>query len=147
MEKTEIFICECGSLEHSYAFWYDDEFNDVHFMPHLKQHRNFFKRISIAIKYIFGYKSRYGDFDSMIINPEDIKKIKNYFNMSEVSHFLFKNPEIKEKGIDCFGDEGSLSDWLLSVTAHSKANCRGRVIDMKPEEIINEIGRIEHGIF
>ena len=146
MEKTEIFICECGSLEHTYAFWYDEDFNDVHFMPHLRQHRNFFKRIGVAIKYIFGYKSRYGDFDSVIINPDDIKKIKRYFDMSETFIFLEQNPKILEMGIDTFGNKKELNEWLLSTTPYSKAN-GGRVIDMKPEEIINEIGRIEHGIY
>lgn len=76
--KREIFICDCNSLEHSYAFWYDEEENELHFMPHLITYRNIFKRILVAIKYIFGYKSRYGDFDSMIINKEDYEKLKTY---------------------------------------------------------------------
>lgn len=143
-ERPEIFICECGSLEHSYAFWYDEETKDIHFMPHLISYRNFFKRIWVAIKYIFGYQCRYGHFDSMIINPEDIKKLRGYFDRSEVEVFLDYHPEIREKGLECFGDFERLSNWLLSKTAHFHNE---RVIDQPENEILMEIGRIEHGIF
>jgi len=144
IEKTEVFICDCGSLNHTYAFWYDNEFHDIHFMPHLITYRNFFKRVWVAIKYSFGYKSRYGHFDSMIINPEDIKKLRGYFDRSEIENFLNRNPEIREKGIECFGDIGDLSDWLLSKTEHFNNE---RVIDQPAKEILMEIGRIEHGVF
>jgi hypothetical protein len=143
LDKTEVFICDCGSLDHTYAFWYDTEFNDVHFMPHLMTHRNFFKRVIIGIKYMFGYKSRYGDFDSTIINPEDIKKIRKYFDKSEVEYFLNYNHKVREVGMDVFEDIDDLSRWLLEFS--DKFN--GRVIDQPVDIILDELGRIEHAIF
>jgi hypothetical protein len=41
----------------------------------LIQHLNFFKRIKVAIKYIFGHKSIYGHFDSFLLKPEDSERL------------------------------------------------------------------------
>ncbi len=80
MKNIETFICECNSLEHIYCFWHEEDYDRIYFMPHLNPHRNIFKRIWIAIKYIFGYRSKYGAFDSIIIKREDYNKIKKYMN-------------------------------------------------------------------
>lgn len=67
-----------------------------------------------------------------------------------VEEFLSKNDEVKSKGIECFGDSKLLERWLLSSTIFSKGylkNKYGRVMDMPIDVILDEIGRIEHGIF
>lgn len=71
------FICECHSLEHQVHFWYDDEFQQVYIEVHLVKY-GFFARVKYALKYIFGYKSRFGAFDEFIFKPEDLKKLKEY---------------------------------------------------------------------
>jgi len=76
----EIFVCECHSLDHQFAIWYDDELNQINIEPHLSTNKNFLKRIAHGIKYMFGYKSRYGDWDSTIINNDDIPKLIKYLN-------------------------------------------------------------------
>jgi hypothetical protein len=38
----------------------------------------FFVRVKYALKYIFGYKSRFGAFDEFIFKPEDLTKLKEY---------------------------------------------------------------------
>lgn len=60
--NRETLICECGSLEHQFSF-YRDEDNRLICSVHLADYQNIFKRIITAIKYIFGYKCRYGNFD------------------------------------------------------------------------------------
>ena len=67
MSEREIFVCDCHSLEHIVAFWYDEEGNELYIYPKLTTYRNIFKRIWVAIKYVFGYTSRYGEFDEVII--------------------------------------------------------------------------------
>lgn len=65
------FECECGSPEHTLVFRYNEEDNELYTMVFLNQYRNIFKRIWVAIKYIFGYKSKYGDWDCFVLRPED----------------------------------------------------------------------------
>lgn len=79
MERL-IFVCECESLEHQVTFWYDKEYDQFHTEVRLVTHRNFFKRLWVGIKYAFGYKSRFGDFDEMIFKKSDLKKLKKYLN-------------------------------------------------------------------
>jgi ribonuclease BN (tRNA processing enzyme) len=74
----ETFICACHSLEHQYSFWYDEEDNEVYFEPHLFLSGNWFQRLGQRLRYLFGYKSRYGAFDDVIIKPEDAEKMIKY---------------------------------------------------------------------
>ncbi len=79
MERKTI-ICECNSLEHQVTFWYDKEQDELYCEPHLTTHKNFFKRLRCGLKYAFGYKSKYGDWDSTIFKKEDLKKLRDYLN-------------------------------------------------------------------
>jgi hypothetical protein len=76
--KKEIILCECNSTDHQMVFLYsdDDGFPMVYVHTHLNK-LPFWSRVKYGIKYIFGYKSRYGAFDEFIINPKDAKKIED----------------------------------------------------------------------
>jgi hypothetical protein len=76
--ERKIFICECGSLEHQVSFWYDEDDNCLYCEPHLRNHNSFLKRIWVGLKYIFGYKSRYGNWDSTIFKDSDLIELKKY---------------------------------------------------------------------
>lgn len=78
MDKQELFICACNSVEHQLimSYFIDDEIKDVYCSVHLKPERNVFKRIWKAIKYLFGHRSIYGDFDEFIFKPEDADKLQ-----------------------------------------------------------------------
>lgn len=73
-------ICECNSLEHQVIFWYDEEDKILYCEPHLTTHKNFFKRLWHSLKYIFGYKSKYGSWDSTLFKDEDLKKLKKHLD-------------------------------------------------------------------
>lgn len=81
-----VLICDCGSAEHQIIIHKDKGFSEgyreVILCPHLITHRNIFKRILIAIKYIFGYKCKYGAWDSLIVSKQ------NYLPLKEVVEFL-----------------------------------------------------------
>ena len=87
MERDVIF-CICGSAEHQLLVWYDDEFADgyreVGLQPHLVTYRNIFKRIFVAIRYVFGYRSKYGHWDSIIIDST------NYLPLKRAVEFIEK---------------------------------------------------------
>lgn len=81
--KREVMICECNSIEHNVIFWYDDEYRELYCEPHLTTHRNFFKRLWHGLKYAFGYKSRFGDWDSTVFKEDDLIKLKDKLNSLE----------------------------------------------------------------
>lgn len=75
--EREIFICKCENLEHQVTFSYieDDNEGDVYMEVHLSS-KGFWQRLVNGFKYIFGYRSKYGDFDEMIIKKEDVRKLE-----------------------------------------------------------------------
>jgi len=64
--NSEIIKCPCHSGEHTTEFAYDNDM--MYFHIRLKS-VGFFKRIGKGLKYIFGYKCKYGEFDTVYI-PE-----------------------------------------------------------------------------
>lgn len=57
--------------------YYDDEDDkEVYCTVHLNPERNIFKRIIAAVKYIFGHRSIYGEFDEFIFKPSDADKLQ-----------------------------------------------------------------------
>ena len=88
MDKKELFICECNSNEHQIVMSYFEDEKEVYCNVHLKPERNVLKRIIHAVKYIFGHRSAYGDFDEFIFNPKDADRLQ-----SVVDHLRTEKPE------------------------------------------------------
>jgi len=78
--KEKLFICECSSPEHQIIIRYFNEEPEVYVDIHLVN-RSFWGRVKYALKYIFGYKSKYGAWDEIILGPKHIKDLE-----SVVSH-------------------------------------------------------------
>lgn len=74
-DKMEVFICSCSSLEHQLAFWYNSDDDLLYVYPKLYTYDNFFKRLLTGLKYAFGYKSRFGEFDEILLNKESRIKL------------------------------------------------------------------------
>ena len=81
-----VLICECGSPEHQLLIYkdkdYPNDYREIIIEPHLITYHKFFKRLLIGLKYAFGYKCRYGHWDSMVIST------KNYQPLKDAVHFL-----------------------------------------------------------
>jgi hypothetical protein len=79
LEESKYFDCACHSDEHTLKFAYmsDDkkEYREVYTSVFLYQYHSFFVRLWHAIKYTFGYKCKYGDFDCFILREKDLDKL------------------------------------------------------------------------
>lgn len=70
--KKELFICECGSMEHQLVFIYDEnDFDELYAEVYLENYRNFWQRLKYGVRYIFGHKSNTGAFACLLLNPDD----------------------------------------------------------------------------
>lgn len=78
----ELFICQCNNTEHQLIFtsFEDDEDCDVYVSVHLTPEYNIWRRIWMAIKYIFGYKCCYGHFDEFIFKKSDADRLQKVVN-------------------------------------------------------------------
>ena len=76
MQKFHYFECQCYSDEHTLKFTLDDE-DEPYLVTSifLNQYRSIFKRVWVAIKYIFGYTCKYGHWDCWELRPEDSKRL------------------------------------------------------------------------
>ena len=73
-QKAEYFECKCDSSEHTLRFVYDDEDDEIYTQVFLHA-PSFFQRVWQAIKYVFGYKCKYGHWDCTLLKKEDIPKL------------------------------------------------------------------------
>ena len=77
-EQRETLICQCHSIEHQVSFtWIEgmDAEGEVYMEIHLSK-LSFWDRLKHGIKYIFGYRCMYGDFDEVILKKEDVNKLE-----------------------------------------------------------------------
>ena len=84
-ELDEHIICGCYNVEHSIFFRTIDGDDDVYMSIHLVP-LPFFKRLINGIKYIFGYRSKYGDFDEIIITKKDAGKVEKVVRWLKQDH-------------------------------------------------------------
>ena len=78
-EIEELFICQCGDPCHQFIISADKDNTEdacAYVSVHLNREHNIFKRMWTAIKYVFGRRSIYGDFDEVIIKPNDAEKLQ-----------------------------------------------------------------------
>lgn len=73
--NPNLLICDCSSREHQIIIDYDEEYNQANCYIHLVQHGCFLRRLKLALKYIFGHKSRHGHWDEFIFKPEHAKPL------------------------------------------------------------------------
>lgn len=83
--NNEIFICECYNVEHQVVFRYLNDEAIVYMSTHLVK-MPFWERLWHGLRYIFGYRSRYGDFDEFIFNPNDAERLEKIAEFLKKSH-------------------------------------------------------------
>jgi len=93
--KDEIIICECSSAEHQMVLHFDDDkdlgrqvFVEIHLVPLV-----WYKRLWHGIKYIFGYKCKYGNFEEVILSPKHARQVYDLYR-------FLNRPNLKKGGND-----------------------------------------------
>lgn len=71
--STDVLICQCHKAEHNIIIMYDGRLVYVNY--YLSKHK-FWERLKYAIKYIFGFQSKYGAYGELILNPDDWQKVQ-----------------------------------------------------------------------
>lgn len=93
--EQELFVCDCGDISHQFVVSWcpdDSDYNDLmYFEIHLNQTKGFWKRLWIAIQYVFGHRSNFGAFDEILLNKHSAKRLHE-----ELNKFITAN----EKKID-----------------------------------------------
>lgn len=86
--RPSVLICSCNSVDHQMVIYHT---TDPYYGPeayvqvHLVK-RPFWHRLKYGLKYIFGYKSRYGAWDEFILDPThatDLEKLANHLISNE----------------------------------------------------------------
>lgn len=80
MLKHEYFECSCDSNEHSLRFTHDPEDDEVYITTFLSQYRSFFKRVGVAVKYVLGYKCKYGHWDCTMLSKDEALRLKDWID-------------------------------------------------------------------
>jgi hypothetical protein len=75
LDGNYYFECICAHEEHTIRFTLDKEEKEIYTSVFLANHRNFFVRIILGIKYIFGGKSRYGYFANWTLDKDDADRL------------------------------------------------------------------------
>jgi len=101
----ELLLCDCNSIDHQISFFYDydeertNEGDIIKRFPlcyaniHLKK-LPFLKRLKNGLLYILGRKSKYGDFDEFIFNPNDapkLQKLVDHLKSCDHDNIIIKN--------------------------------------------------------
>ena len=95
--KNELFTCQCDSMEHmivlstwdwradgeSKFFSTPEEDVSLQLEVHLPSWPGFWGRLKNAIRYVFGYKCKYGHFDVVSFKYEDVARLKNAISAYE----------------------------------------------------------------
>lgn len=87
VDVQDLFLCECGSSEHQFILQLFDWGKDEKYIEqnpeenltftmsvHLST-QGFWNRLVRGVKYIFGYKCRYGDWDEIILTYADAQRL------------------------------------------------------------------------
>ena len=77
LDGSHYFECACGSSEHTLRFTLDKEDKEIYTDVYLNQYRAWYMRLLVGIKYIFGYKCKYGHWDNWILYEPDIIRLRN----------------------------------------------------------------------
>ena len=80
LDGTYYFECACYSDEHTLKFVYDKKEQEIYTSVFLYDYHRWYQRLWIAIKYLFGYKCKYGHWDTFLMRPEDLDRFIDMFS-------------------------------------------------------------------
>lgn len=84
-EIKELVLCQCENTEHQMIIRAFDGEEDVYVTFYLRP-LPLRERLVHGLKYIFGHRSKYGDFDEIILRPEDAAKFAKVAKWLKTNH-------------------------------------------------------------
>ena len=75
-------LCSCNFSEHLLILHFNKDDKEIYLEYHLCS-LPFWKRVVIGIKYIFGYRSKYGEYGEFIISKDNYKPFKEILTFFE----------------------------------------------------------------
>lgn len=90
--KEKLFRCVCSSMEHHLVLTYD---NDVLYVSVFLSEHNLLGRIKTALKYIFGYKCKFGHWEEIVLDGDKVSELYQFLN--EYSKDKFEDENILGK--------------------------------------------------
>jgi hypothetical protein len=104
------FDCECGSDEHTFKFVFDPDDGELYLSAYLSQYRGFFGRVLEAVKYVFGYTSKYGHWDVTILNRDDTARLAALCQRSVEARDAYTKAHLETDGdSNTYGHDFSVS--------------------------------------
>ena len=97
IDNEELRIeCDCGDYDHAmaFSFWPPDDINpaELFMLVRLNPIKPWYRRIGIAIKYVFGWRSNYGDYAELVVSYNSAIKIILWLNKRvKMMHSEWKN--------------------------------------------------------
>ena len=77
LDGTEFFECACHSDEHTLRFTLSlDDDPEIYTSVFLGDYPRGWRRIWTGLKYLFGYKCKFGHWDCFIMKPEDAMRLQ-----------------------------------------------------------------------
>lgn len=77
------FECTCTTFDHNVRFEVDNDLGTISISVPLNHWLPWWKRMWLAIKYIFAKTEKYGHYDTVELNPKDYGKIRDLLLFSE----------------------------------------------------------------
>lgn len=90
--NTDVVLCDCSSPEHQILIHTNPDWDEpgeereAYISIYLGTYRGFWGRLKYAWKYLWGYKSKYGAFDQMILTKKHVpafEKLISYLKEEE----------------------------------------------------------------
>ena len=80
------FDCACYDSEHTIRFVFDDDGDIAElYLDVFLADQPWYKRLWLGIKYIFGYKSRYGHFGNWTLAEHDAERLQDLLDRYKAS--------------------------------------------------------------
>lgn len=70
------FECSCGSFDHNVRFEVDEDMGHISISVPLNHWLPWWKRLWLAVKYVFKRTERYGHYDTVMLSPHDYDRIR-----------------------------------------------------------------------
>jgi hypothetical protein len=79
--KRELILCTCGSNEHQIILTYFDDEDDIVYVSIHLASKSFWERVILGMKYIFGYKCKYGHWEEFYMGKQEAEQLQKFINL------------------------------------------------------------------